>query len=117
MFQSIIHRDDIPQRMDLGDVPRYNAPEKKRYLYGEQVRHCNGCGEHFQTQHLEVNHIIARSVGGTDHRENLQLHCSNCNRIKGNRGIEYLIARLSLSVRRCRFPCMSFVFLVYYFQA
>ena len=100
LFQSIIHRDDIPQRTDIGDIPRYNAPENKRYLYGEQGGHCNGCGEHFRAQHLEVDHIIARSVGGTDHRDNLQLLCSNCNRIKGDRGMEYLITRLSLSQRR-----------------
>ena len=54
----------------------------------------NGCGEHFQKQHLEIDHIIAESVGGTDHIENLQLLCGHCNRIKGNRGQEYLIAKL-----------------------
>ena len=53
-----------------------------------------GCGEHFQRHHLEVDHIIARSEGGTDHIGNLQLLCSHCNRLKGNRGQEYLVARL-----------------------
>ena len=50
--------------------------------------------EHFKKQYLEIDHIIAKSVGGTDHIENLQLLCGHCNRIKGNRGQEYLIAKL-----------------------
>ena len=95
MFEDIITRDDIPQRTDLGDIPRYNAPQNKTRLYGEQGGDCNGCGTHFQKQHLEVDHIIAENVGGTDHIENLQLLCSNCNRIKGDRGQEYLISRLN----------------------
>ena len=97
MFEDIIARDDISSRTDLGHIPRYNAPENKTQLYGEQAGNCNGCGEHFQTQHLEIDHIIAESVGGTDHIENLQLLCGHCNRIKGNRGQEYLISRLNAS--------------------
>ena len=97
LFEGIVARTDIPQRTDLGDIPRYNAPENKTLLYGEQGGHCNGCSEHFQTQHLEIDHIIAKSVGGTDHIENLQLLCGHCNRIKGDRGQEYLLSRLNAS--------------------
>ena len=97
MFEDILARTDIPKRTDIGDIPRYNAPENKTLLYGEQAGNCNGCGEHFQTQHLEIDHIIAKSVGGTDHIENLQLLCGHCNRIKGDRGQEYLISRLNAS--------------------
>ena len=95
LFQDIIHRRDVPKRTDLGDIPRYNAPENKTQIYGEQGGHCSGCGEHFQTQHLEIDHIIAESVGGTSHIENLQLLCGHCNRIKGDRGQEYLLSRLN----------------------
>ena len=95
LFEDIMSRDDIPNRTDLGDIPRYNAPENKTQLYGEQSGDCNGCGTHFQKQHLEVDHIIAKEVGGTDHIENLQLLCSHCNKVKGERGQEYLISRLN----------------------
>ncbi|MDE0315779.1 MAG: DNA methyltransferase [Candidatus Poribacteria bacterium] len=95
LFQNIIHRTDIPKRTDLGNIPLYNTPANKTTLYGEQSGNCNGCNTHFETQHLEIDHIIAKSVGGTDHIGNLQLLCGNCNRIKGNRGQEYLIAKLA----------------------
>ena len=49
-----------------------------------------------EIRHLEIDHIIARGAGGTDHRENLQLLCSSCNRIKGDRGMEYLRTKLQL---------------------
>ena len=42
---------------------------------------------------LEVDHIIPQSRGG-DHLENLQLLCAHCNRVKGDRTQEYLIAQL-----------------------
>ena len=95
LFENIINREDIPKRTDLDDIPRYNHPKNKTQLYGEQSGYCNGCGTHFEKQHLEVDHIIAESVGGTDHIENLQLLCSHCNRVKGERGQEYLISRLN----------------------
>ena len=95
LFYDGVHRTDIPKRTDIGDLPFYNSKENKNYLYGEQGGHCNGCGEHFEKRNLEVDHIIARAKGGTDHRENLQLLCGHCNRVKGDRGQEYLIAKLA----------------------
>ena len=96
LFWHGIHRTDIPQRTDLGQLPRYNGSENRAALYGKQEGHCEGCRDHFKSQHLEVDHIIARDKGGTDHIDNLQLLCGNCNRIKGNRGMEYLMAKLQI---------------------
>ena len=96
LFYAGAHRTDIPMREDLGPIPRYNSPENRKRLYGEQGGDCAGCGSHFEARHLEVDHIIARQKGGTDHIGNLQLLCGNCNRIKGNRGMEYLRAKLQL---------------------
>lgn len=94
LFRQIVARKDIPQRTDVISLRPYNSIDNKKTLYGEQGGDCNGCGEHFEIRHLEIDHIIAKTQGGTDHLENLQLLCGNCNRIKGNRGQEYLLAKL-----------------------
>ncbi len=98
MLYDGVNRTDIPTRTDLGAIPHYKT--HKKTLYGYQGGHCNGCSEHFKPQNLTVDHIIPRSSGGTDHLENLQLLCGHCNSVKGNRGMEYLIARLDNSNTR-----------------
>ena len=91
----VIHRTDIPMRTDLGPLP---APKThKQLLYGQQEGRCNWCQTHFEIRHLEVDHVIARSRGGTDHLDNLQLLCGNCNQVKGNRGMEYLRTKLQIN--------------------
>ena len=89
MFKDIIPRDDLPQRTDIGKLP---SPRNwVDHLYGRQGGNCNGCGIHQTNKgNLEVDHIISLKKGGTDHIDNLQLLCSNCNRIKGSRSMEYL---------------------------
>ena len=94
LLREITLRDDIPQRTDLGKLPRYDSSANKKHLYGEQGGNCAGCGIHMEARHLEVDHIISQNKGGTDHIENLQLLCGNCNRIKGDRGMEYLAMML-----------------------
>ncbi len=81
-----------------GPCPPYRT--HKRALYGQQEGNCGGCRTHFEARNLEVDHIISRHKGGTDHIENLQLLCGSCNRIKGDRGMEYLKARLQIMRKR-----------------
>lgn len=88
-------RIDIPQRTDIGPLKKYNHPDNKKFLYGEQGGHCNGCNEHFLINNLTVDHFIPQKKGGTDHLYNLQLLCGYCNSVKGDRGQEYLIAKLA----------------------
>ena len=90
-----IPRSDIPQRTDLGLMLAYNDIRNKKRLYGEQGGYCNGCETHFQPRHFEVDHIIPRAKGGTDHISNLQLLCSSCNKIKGTRSHEELLVLLT----------------------
>ncbi len=96
LFSKVIHRTDTPKRTDLGTLPRYNSDANRKEIYGDQEGHCNGCRIHFELRNLEVGHIISKGKGGTDHIGNLQLLCGNCNRIKGDRGMEYLKAKLQI---------------------
>ena len=86
-------RTDIPGRTDI-DAPK-NYRQNKHILYGQQEGRCAGCRTHFEFRHLEVDHVIPQRKGGGDHIENLQLLCASCNRIKGDRPQEYLVARLA----------------------
>ncbi len=94
-YKTCINRKDMPQRTDVVPLKKYNHPDNKKFLYGEQGGHCNGCRVHFMIRNFTVDHIIPKSKGGTDHLENLQLLCGNCNSVKGDRGQEYLVARLT----------------------
>lgn len=95
LLQKFLHRTDIPRRTDQGKLADYRS--HKVHLYGEQKGYCKGCQKHFEARHLEVDHKIARDSGGTDHVENLQLLCSHCNKVKGNRGQEYLMNYLNMN--------------------
>ncbi|MDE2860718.1 MAG: DNA methyltransferase [Chloroflexota bacterium] len=85
-------RTDIPRRTDI-DSP-INYRQNKHVLFGHQEGICNGCRTEFPFRIFEVDHVIPQSRGGTNHLDNLQLLCAHCNRLKGDRTQEYLLARL-----------------------
>ena len=81
----IINRSEIPIRSD-GVV---RSKDIKHIRYGEQEGHFAG-GKHFSPFHgLTIYYRVARSAGGTDDDSNIQLLCSSCNSIKGNRSMGY----------------------------
>ena len=90
-------RTDIPRRTDIEAPIPYR--QNKHVLFGQQEGLCNGCKGDFLFKLFEVDHRVPRSRGGTDHLDNLQLLCSSCNRIKGDRPQEYLMARLAEMAR------------------
>jgi len=75
--------DKPPLRTDFGKLPNYRTHRHR--LYGEQEGVCAGCDTHFPFKVMEVDHILPRSKGGSDHFENLQLLCTHCNKSKGNK--------------------------------
>ena len=85
-------RTDIPGRTDIEEPIPYR--QNKHALFGQQEGLFNGCLGDFPFKLFEVDYRVPRSRGGSDHIENLQLLCSSYNRIKRNRGQEYLVARL-----------------------
>ena len=85
-------RTDITSRTDIDAPVPYH--QNKHVLFGQQEGRCNGCRSEFPFRVLEVDHIITRGGGGQDNIENLQLLCAHCNRVKGDRTQEYLVARL-----------------------
>ena len=91
LFGEVVHRTDIPIRSDHLKPP---SKDINHTLFGQQEGKCNGCGHSFPFQNFTRDHIIPKAKGGPDTDENLQLLCGRCNSIKGNRTMEYLIAKL-----------------------
>ncbi|GBU25418.1 DNA methylase [Fibrobacteria bacterium R8-3-H12] len=95
MFKDFVNTKIVPQRTDV-KIELPSVPIKE-HLYKEQRCLCNACGTKFDIWNMEIDHIIPKSKGGGDYYENYQLLCGSCNRIKGNRTMEYL--RLKLKTR------------------
>jgi DNA modification methylase len=90
--ENFIHRTDVPQRTDIEQEPiTINVKER---LFKQQKGCCNACSVELDIWHFEVDHIIPRAKGGGDYFENYQLLCGNCNRIKGDRPMEYLRTKI-----------------------
>jgi site-specific DNA-methyltransferase (adenine-specific) len=93
LFKDFIATDQIPVRTDLQIVPLSRSV--KQQLYKDQQGVCNGCGTAFRMENLEIDHIIPTARGGGDYYENYQLLCGSCNRIKGDRPMEYLRRKIA----------------------
>ena len=57
----------------------------KRETYENQGGICPHCGQKFEIEQMDADHIIPWSKGGKTVRENCQMLCAECNRKKGNR--------------------------------
>ncbi len=97
MFADFIHRLDIPIRTDVEIEDFQDTKNKKKIkerLSKDFGKICNACGmDHYEN--LEIDHILPRSKGGQDTYSNYQLLCGNCNRLKGNRPMEYLLSKIA----------------------
>ena len=76
------------------DLIYLDPPFNSNRLFRQQEGRCNGCRSGFPFRILEVDRVIPQRAGGHDHIDNLQLLCAHCNRVKGDRPQEYLVARL-----------------------
>jgi site-specific DNA-methyltransferase (adenine-specific) len=95
LFKDFVNITAVPQRTDIKlEKPSQSVKER---LHKQQDGLCNACGTAFDIRNLEIDHIIPKAKGGGDYYENYQLLCSSCNRIKGDRPMEYL--RLKIKTR------------------
>ena len=53
-------------------------------MYERQNGICPHCGERFEIEQMEGDHIIPWSAGGKTREDNGQMLCRNCNRQKSN---------------------------------
>ena len=87
LFKNYIHVENVPDARR--NVRRMKPKDAKDELYGICKGNCR-CGTHFEFRNLEVDHIIPKAKGGGDYFENYELLCSSCNKIKGDRPMQYL---------------------------
>ena len=102
LFKDFVALKTPPVRTDL-EKSSLGKKEMKKKLFGEQAGLCNGCKKTFDYVNLEMDHIIPRNKHGGNHPQNMQLLCGSCNRIKGDRPMEYLKLRLRTLQRDTQF--------------
>ncbi|MCL2597456.1 MAG: HNH endonuclease [Paludibacter sp.] len=88
IFKDFINTTIVPQRTDIYKVEPTKSVKER--LYKEQEGLCNACKKHFDIWNMEIDHIVPKSKGGGSYYENYQLLCSHCNRLKGDRTMEYV---------------------------
>ena len=91
---TIIEMVDDGRAEQSRSVRVLTADEKQKIkpgIHSKQERKCAGCRRRFAMKDLEIDHRTPRSAGGTNEIRNLQLLCSVCNKVKGNRSMEYLL--------------------------
>jgi site-specific DNA-methyltransferase (adenine-specific) len=91
LFKDFVSTSTVPKITDVQIIDPVKSVKER--LYKEQNGLCNGCKAQFEIRNLEIDHIIPKSKGGGDYYENYQLLCGACNRMKGDRPMEYLRMR------------------------
>ena len=73
--------DDDEKHLDL----RAFDDNTKREVYERQLGVCPVCGEHFEIEQMEADHITPWCQGGRTVADNCQMLCRKCNREKGGK--------------------------------
>ena len=72
IIKQVNHRKDKPKLYKQDQT-------YKQTLFGIQEGKCNGCQVLFPFRNMTVDYIVAKSKGGTDAPDNLQLLCGACS--------------------------------------
>ena len=87
IIERVIHRQDNPKFHKRNHT-------NKHTLFGTQDGKCNTCRTLFPFHSMTVDYVLAKSNGGTDAADNLQLLCDACRSMKRNQTQEQLIQKL-----------------------
>jgi 5-methylcytosine-specific restriction endonuclease McrA len=64
-------------------TPRIKLPASvRRYILQRDNYQCQSCGKTQQQAKLQIDHIVALAVGGSNDISNVQTLCSSCNQKK-----------------------------------
>ena len=97
LFKDFVHRTDLPVRTDSEITDIVNAKNKKQVkevLGKEHGKLCNACGPD-NYENLEIDHIVPKNKGRQATYSNYQLLYGNCNRVKGDRPMDYLMMKIA----------------------
>ena len=84
----------------MGKHPEF--PRSKAFLLKRQKGKCNHCGLYFKEgDSLELDHIIPKSNGGTNRRDNLQLLHKHCHHDKTREDISTLVINYCAHDKSC----------------
>ena len=78
----------VPRIIRLTDYhgfPRKGVPLTRRNVYARDGNSCQYCGKRLAARALTIDHVIPRSLGGTESWSNLVTACMPCNTRKGGR--------------------------------
>lgn len=69
--------------------------EERLDIYNKYNGRCGYCGEKIDIKDMQVDHIVALRVGGTDTLDNMICSCRSCNRYKHTLPIEIFRKQLN----------------------
>src|SRR3990167_157951 len=69
---------------DKLDNRRWRKKRRQKW-FATTSGHCTYCGKKLTWQTAERDHILPRTLGGTDAPENIAIACRKCNASKGER--------------------------------
>lgn len=96
-IQKLIQDDDVTKKSGIYEYLLSDKSIEKvlnvrtftesqiRKKYEEQKGICPICGEHFEIDEMEGDHIVAWKDGGKTDYNNLQMLCKHCNRTKSGK--------------------------------
>jgi 5-methylcytosine-specific restriction endonuclease McrA len=75
----------IIRLMGYDRLPKQQVKFNRRNIFARDANRCQYCGKRFPTSELSLDHVVPRSLGGTNTWENIVCACLACNVRKGGR--------------------------------